>query len=78
MEASCRVFLWTDSDAPSNKATVSWDKVCLPKVSEGLGLKNSVTWNKKAEIILGTCTQQRKAMGEVGLRILNKKITSVE
>ncbi|XP_070013606.1 uncharacterized protein LOC142176111 [Nicotiana tabacum] len=48
VEAICRSFLWTGSSTVSKKASVSWEKVCLPQVAGDLNVMNLVFWNRAA------------------------------
>ncbi|XP_056698045.1 uncharacterized protein [Spinacia oleracea] len=44
----CRCFLWSDTDAKSRKASVSWEQLCFPKSCGGWNLKDLTVWNKAA------------------------------
>ena len=43
---TCSSFFWKDNDRPSKEAKVSWQALCHPKAEGGLGLKDSLSWNK--------------------------------
>lgn len=48
IQSYCRIFLWTGDTNASKKALLSWENLCLPRVAEGLNLKNMEYWNKAA------------------------------
>lgn len=48
IEAICRSYLWTCQAEISKKEPFSWDKVCLPQVTDGLNMINLILWNKAA------------------------------
>lgn len=47
-------FLWKGDISQKGRAKVAWDRVCLPKSEGGLGLKNSLDWNR-AQILYHLC-----------------------
>ena len=44
----CRAFLWKSRDTFEGPGLVAWDKMCKPKASGGLGLREIGKWNKAA------------------------------
>lgn len=46
IEAVCRSFLWSNSDAITKKSHVAWEKVCLPKKQGGLQVIDLTTWSR--------------------------------
>ncbi|XP_021775982.1 uncharacterized protein LOC110739808 [Chenopodium quinoa] len=44
----CRAFLWDGSANLSRSPPISWDWVCKPKATGGLGIRNCKLWNKAA------------------------------
>ena len=42
----CSNFFWKGNDKPSKGARISWYDICHPKVEGGLGLKDTLSWNK--------------------------------
>nr|XP_016449081.1 PREDICTED: uncharacterized protein LOC107774127 [Nicotiana tabacum] len=61
IEAICKRFLWTGYAEPTKKALIAWDKLCLPKVAEGLNFTNVEIWNK---VSIWLAIQQRLATKE--------------
>lgn len=45
LEQLCNAFLWRGNTTSARGAKVSWDSVCTPKESGGLGLKRLAEWN---------------------------------
>ena len=39
-------FFWNGNDKSSKGARVSWYDICHPKVKGGLGLKDTLSWNR--------------------------------
>ncbi|XP_010418986.1 PREDICTED: uncharacterized protein LOC104704630 [Camelina sativa] len=46
LERICNAFLWNGVSSSARGAKVSWEVVCSPKASVGLGLKRLVNWNQ--------------------------------
>ena len=44
----CRAYLWHGDASTVTPGNVSWDKVCFPKNSSGLGIRNLESWNLAA------------------------------
>ena len=42
----CASFFWFGKDKQAKGARVSWHYLCHPKFEGGLGLKDSISWNK--------------------------------
>ena len=42
----CARFFWKGSDQTSKGARVSWATICHPKAEGGLGIKDTLSWNK--------------------------------
>lgn len=41
----CRSYLWEGKVFLSKPPPVAWNKVCMPKVNGGLGIRDCITWN---------------------------------
>lgn len=46
LEHICSAFLWNGAANTARGAKVSWEIVCTPKISGGLGLKSLIFWNQ--------------------------------
>ncbi|KAG7558973.1 Endonuclease/exonuclease/phosphatase superfamily [Arabidopsis thaliana x Arabidopsis arenosa] len=46
IEKMCSGFLWKGAPNSARGAKISWDSVCTPKESGGLGLRRLLAWNK--------------------------------
>ncbi|XP_024004030.1 uncharacterized protein LOC112081502 [Eutrema salsugineum] len=46
LERMCNAFLWSGAPSSARGARISWDSVCSPKSSGGLGLRRLHDWNK--------------------------------
>ena len=42
----CAGFLWHGKEKSAQGARVSWKAICFPKSEGGLGLKDTISWNK--------------------------------
>ncbi|XP_019238439.1 PREDICTED: uncharacterized protein LOC109218526 [Nicotiana attenuata] len=43
---ACRTFLWTGSNEPSKRASVSGERMCMPGSTGGLRIMDFYSWNK--------------------------------
>lgn len=48
IESHCRNFLWSGTNSITKKSLVAWERICTPKLVEGMNLINIRLWNKAA------------------------------
>ncbi|KAG5571299.1 hypothetical protein H5410_061065 [Solanum commersonii] len=66
IQAYCRSFIWSGVNSITNKALVSREKMCTPKVARGLNLVNLRVWNKAA--ILKMCWDIEKKQDRLWIK----------
>lgn len=48
VESVCRCFLWKGVSDYAGPGLVAWKDICMPKIAEGLGIRNVHDWNTVA------------------------------